>query len=540
MADVDDELLNRVTWKIPNALALVGSRAGDEWNGMTTSWITQVSMEPVLIGVGVDNAAVTHRLIAASGAFTVNLWSADDTKVFVKFSKPATFDAAASTLNGRAVRAGTTGAPIFAEAVAWMDCAVRSSHDFGTPHVLRRRGRRRRRHRRRGPAGGDVRHAHEVRRRQAPLTGARRGGPVRSARCRTTVTAGARGRRRHAPPTSSPSPATTGRSSSVPTPARAIARGAAVVERLVDQPEPVYGVSTGFGALANTVIPAERSAELQTALIRSHAAGMGPEVEREVVRAMMFLRARSLAMGFSGARPVVVETMLAAAEPRGHAGRTRARVARRQRGPGPAGVECPGAARRGRRRACADGTLVDGAAALAAAGVAPLALRAKEGLALINGTDGMLGMLVLALADLDVLLRVADIAGAMSTEALLGTDRAFAADLVAMRPQVGQAPSAANLRRAARRLGDRRQPPPRRRPRPGRLLAALHAAGPRRGARHRRPRPGRSPTRELVVVHRQPGRAARRARRVVRQLPRRARSPPSPTSWPSRSPTSGR
>ena len=79
----------------------------------------------------------------------------------------------------------------------------------------------------------------------------------------------------------------------------AIERGAAVVARLVGQPEPVYGVSTGFGALANTVIPDERSAELQTALIRSHAAGMGPEVEREVVRAMTFLRARSLAMGFS-------------------------------------------------------------------------------------------------------------------------------------------------------------------------------------------------------------------------------------------------
>src|SRR6476646_11865769 len=105
---VDDELLNRVTWKIPNALALVGSRAGDEWNGMTTSWITQLSMEPVLIGVGVDNTAVTHRLITAGGSFTVNLWNAEDTKVFVKFSKPATDDGV--TLNSRAVRAATTGA----------------------------------------------------------------------------------------------------------------------------------------------------------------------------------------------------------------------------------------------------------------------------------------------------------------------------------------------------------------------------------------------------------------------------------------------
>ena len=96
---VDDELLNRVTWKIPNALVLVGSRAGDERNAMTTSWVTQLSMEPVLIGVGVDNDAVTHRLIADGGSFTVNLWDAEDTRVFVKFSKPATDDGA--TLNGR-------------------------------------------------------------------------------------------------------------------------------------------------------------------------------------------------------------------------------------------------------------------------------------------------------------------------------------------------------------------------------------------------------------------------------------------------------
>jgi flavin reductase (DIM6/NTAB) family NADH-FMN oxidoreductase RutF len=132
---IDDELLNRVTWKIPNALALIGSRSGDEWNGMTASWITQVSMEPVLIAVGVDNTAVTHRLITAGGSFTVNLWSSDDTKVFVKFSKPATFDGEAMTLNGRSVRAARSGAPIFTEAVAWLDCLVRGTHDLGT-HTL--------------------------------------------------------------------------------------------------------------------------------------------------------------------------------------------------------------------------------------------------------------------------------------------------------------------------------------------------------------------------------------------------------------------
>ena len=130
---LDDELLNRVTWKIPNALALVGSTAGDERNAMTTSWITQLSMEPVLIGVGVDNSAVTHRLIHEGRSFTVNLWDAADTRVFVKFSKPAVDDGA--TLNGRAVRAATTGAPVFEEAVAWVDCELRHELALGS-HTL--------------------------------------------------------------------------------------------------------------------------------------------------------------------------------------------------------------------------------------------------------------------------------------------------------------------------------------------------------------------------------------------------------------------
>ncbi|MYB03162.1 MAG: flavin reductase [Acidimicrobiaceae bacterium] len=130
---LDDQLVNRLTWKIPNALALIGSRSGDERNGMTASWITQLSMEPVLIGVGVDNTAVTHRLISEGGSFTVNLWNAEDTRVFVKFSKPATY--ADGTLNGRAVREATTGAPVFIEAIAWMDCEVRHAIDLGT-HTL--------------------------------------------------------------------------------------------------------------------------------------------------------------------------------------------------------------------------------------------------------------------------------------------------------------------------------------------------------------------------------------------------------------------
>ncbi len=130
---LDDQLVNRLTWKIPNALALIGSRSGEERNGMTASWITQLSMEPVLIGVGVDNTAVTHRLISEGGSFTVNLWNAEDTRVFVKFSKPATY--ADGTLNGRPVREATTGAPVFTEATAWMDCEVRHAIDLGT-HTL--------------------------------------------------------------------------------------------------------------------------------------------------------------------------------------------------------------------------------------------------------------------------------------------------------------------------------------------------------------------------------------------------------------------
>ncbi|HEU5085280.1 MAG TPA: flavin reductase family protein [Acidimicrobiales bacterium] len=130
---LDDELVNKVTWKIPNALALIGSRAGDERNGMTASWITQLSMEPVLVGVSVDRTAVTHRLIEDGGSFTVNLWSADDTRPFVKFSKPAAYED--GQLNGRAVRDGVTGAPVFEEAIAWIECEVRQSHELGT-HTL--------------------------------------------------------------------------------------------------------------------------------------------------------------------------------------------------------------------------------------------------------------------------------------------------------------------------------------------------------------------------------------------------------------------
>jgi histidine ammonia-lyase len=227
---------------------------------------------------------------------------------------------------------------------------------------------------------------------------------------------------------------------------RAMEDSAAVASRLGDRAEPAYGVSTGFGSLANVSIPLERREELQGALVRSHAAGMGPPVEPEVVRAMLLLRARTLAMGYSGARPAVVEALLALL----NAGLVP--VVPEHGSLGASGDLAPLAH-------CAlvligEGEVLDpkgepspAGPALREAGLEPLTLSAKEGLALINGTDGMLGMLLLAIEDFGRLLRVADITAAMSVEALLGTDRAFAEDLVALRPQPGQAASAANLRR---------------------------------------------------------------------------------------------
>src|SRR4051812_46553431 len=225
----------------------------------------------------------------------------------------------------------------------------------------------------------------------------------------------------------------------------AMQASAAVVAQLADRSEPAYGVSTGFGSLANVAIPVERREELQRALVRSHAAGMGTPVEDEVVRAMMLLRARTLAMGFSGTRPVVADAMLALL----NAGVTP--VVPEYGSLGASGDPAPLAhcalVLIGEGEAFADGQRMPGAAALDLAGIEPLTLGPKEGLALINGTDGRLGMLILAAHDLERLLRVADVTAAMSVEALLGTDRAFAADLVALRPQPGQAASAENLRR---------------------------------------------------------------------------------------------
>jgi flavin reductase (DIM6/NTAB) family NADH-FMN oxidoreductase RutF len=124
------ETINKVTWQIPNALCLVGSRSGDEWNGMTQSWVSQVSMDPVLVAISVDATAVTNRLIRDGGSFSVNLWDQANTRVFVKFSKPAVREG--NALNGRPVRLGVTGAPIFEEAVAYIDCRVVRTIELGS------------------------------------------------------------------------------------------------------------------------------------------------------------------------------------------------------------------------------------------------------------------------------------------------------------------------------------------------------------------------------------------------------------------------
>jgi histidine ammonia-lyase len=224
-----------------------------------------------------------------------------------------------------------------------------------------------------------------------------------------------------------------------------MAESRAVIEALASDVNPHYGVSTGFGALAAKQIPLERRAQLQRSLVRSHAAGSGPEVEREVVRALMLLRLSTLATGRTGVRPVVAETYAAVL----NAGITP--IVMEYGSLGCSGdlaplAHCALALLGEGEVRDASGAYVPAADALAAAGIQPLVLREKEGLSLINGTDGMLGMLVLAIEDLRALVTTADLAAAMSVEGLRGTDAVFAADLQELRPHPGQRDSAANMR----------------------------------------------------------------------------------------------
>jgi len=220
----------------------------------------------------------------------------------------------------------------------------------------------------------------------------------------------------------------------------------AVVERIVAEGATVYGVTTGFGALASVKVSPAEARRLQLALVLSHAAGMGDAVEVEVVRAMMLLRARTLAAGLSGARPALVEGLVALLS----AGVTP--VVPELGSLGASGDLAPlahvGAVLTGEGEAVdAAGRRLPAAEALAAAGLEAVVLEAKEGLALLNGTEGMLGHLCLALADLDRLAATADVACGITVEALLGTDAAYRPELHAIRPHPGQERSAANLRR---------------------------------------------------------------------------------------------
>ncbi|WP_330301027.1 histidine ammonia-lyase [Streptomyces sp. NBC_00503] len=220
------------------------------------------------------------------------------------------------------------------------------------------------------------------------------------------------------------------------------ARG--IVDALAAKPEPVYGVSTGFGALASRHISPELRAQLQRNIVRSHAAGMGPRVEREVVRALMFLRLKTVASGHTGVRPSVAQTMADVL----NAGITP--VVHEYGSLGCSGDLAPlshcALALMGEGDAEGpDGTVRPAGELLAEAGIAPVELREKEGLALLNGTDGMLGMLVMALADLGKLYTSADITAALTMEALLGTDKVLQPELHAIRPHPGQGASAANM-----------------------------------------------------------------------------------------------
>ncbi|WP_174588996.1 MULTISPECIES: histidine ammonia-lyase [Streptomyces] len=226
----------------------------------------------------------------------------------------------------------------------------------------------------------------------------------------------------------------------------AVAASRRVIDDLAAKPEPVYGVSTGFGALAVRHISPDLRVQLQRNIVRSHAAGMGPRVEREVVRALMFLRLKTLASGRTGVRPVVVETMAAVL----NAGITP--VVHEYGSLGCSGDLAPlshcALALMGEGEAEGpDGTLRPAGELLAEHGIEPVELREKEGLALLNGTDGMLGMLIMACADLGRLFTVADVTAALSLEALLGTDRVLAPELHAIRPHPGQAASADNMLR---------------------------------------------------------------------------------------------
>jgi histidine ammonia-lyase len=227
-----------------------------------------------------------------------------------------------------------------------------------------------------------------------------------------------------------------------------------VIESLVRDGAVVYGVTTGFGDLATTFIEPAQTGRLQENLLMSHAAGVGRPFPREIVRAMLLLRANTLALGYSGCRPVVVDRLLAFLDGGIHP------VVPEQGSLGASGDLAPLAHLAlpliGRGEVEREGLVSSAADALRAAGMEPLTLEAKEGLALLNGTQMMGAIGALFLADAERLVRTAGVAAAMSVEALLGTDVAFSAAYQQARPHPGQVSVAAELRHLLRESGFQR------------------------------------------------------------------------------------
>jgi histidine ammonia-lyase len=219
----------------------------------------------------------------------------------------------------------------------------------------------------------------------------------------------------------------------------------AVIERLIASDAAVYGVNTGFGKMASVRISREQIGTLQANLVRSHACGVGAPLSEAETRAMLVLRANAIAKGFSGVRPVVAETLCAMLNKSVHP------VIPGQGSVGASGDLAPLAhlamVAIGEGDAIYTGDLMTGAEAMKAAGIAPLALEAKEGLAMLNGTQGMLSLLSLALRDAQIAADTADVAAALSLDALRGSPAAFDSRIAKVRPYPGHATTARNLER---------------------------------------------------------------------------------------------
>jgi histidine ammonia-lyase len=219
----------------------------------------------------------------------------------------------------------------------------------------------------------------------------------------------------------------------------------AVIERLIASDQAVYGVNTGFGKMASVRISREQIGELQVNLVRSHACGVGTALSEHETRAMLLLRANAIAKGFSGVRPVVAETLCAMLNAGLHP------VIPSQGSVGASGDLAPLAhlaqVAIGEGEAILQGRTLSGRDAMCAAGIVPLRLEAKEGLALLNGTQAMLALLALGLREAEIAVDTADVAAALSLDALRGSPAAFEERIAAVRPYAGHAITARNLRK---------------------------------------------------------------------------------------------